>query len=442
MTDCQHCDALVVDWLYDQLEAPLYERFRAHLSASASCRQQVESLAQTRALIATLPSEEPSPALIQKLIHHAQKQARSRHARLLTWLSSLAELTWAPPASAALASLVLVAGIAGSRYVSGRTTLSAPHGEASRAAESVSATSAAAPSAPSAQTEASATAPSRTPVADEREQKAQTPRPQHLDRAKANPTSSESARAEGRRVDFAQADPAIDSDGDSANDSPAPVSTPADNQNLAPGARAGGRSQGSLLAPPPPPEATARDQAPASPRQRATRGARQSGAGRYAQPAVPVGGVEAQGDDNDTSRDAPLDTSGALANSKRPRPSEPSPDRERSSGGSQTQSPERSDKRSPSTEDETPSLSATRTQLTRALAANKCRPALALAKTVRDRDRDYYRQHLANNRQLTRCQQRVARERARRAKPSGKANREADQRPEREAAQEATEETQ
>lgn len=152
MLQCRDIDALMVDWLYEELDALTSAPFEAHVDGCTRCRGELDSLAYTRAAMRDLPQEEPPSSITAILLHEAAKRApapaRAAAAPLgddearrgfFGWLASLLDPIVAHPAAAALATLVLVAGVAGSMYLRGGPQVSTPqvasHAEAPRALE-------------------------------------------------------------------------------------------------------------------------------------------------------------------------------------------------------------------------------------------------------------------------------------------------------------------
>jgi hypothetical protein len=148
MADCSTFDTLVVDWLYDELDPAEAARVTRHVDGCAACWQTAESLVQIRGLMRTLPEEEPPAAISARVLREAAAHAASRQGRGLgllvpAWVTGALGRAWAHPAAAAVASLVLVAGVAGALFARDRLEAAAPrmdsaavhreaaHGEAS-----------------------------------------------------------------------------------------------------------------------------------------------------------------------------------------------------------------------------------------------------------------------------------------------------------------------
>lgn len=129
-------ELLLVDLLYGELDGEAHAAARAQLDGDPALSSELSELRGLRALMAELPDEEPAPALSAQLLHAAAKQApSSRGARVaaaaegagfLAWLKQFFRPMAMHPAMAAAATFVLVVGVAGALYVSGRVEVSEP----------------------------------------------------------------------------------------------------------------------------------------------------------------------------------------------------------------------------------------------------------------------------------------------------------------------------
>lgn len=134
MADCSTFDTLVVDWLYDELDPAEAARITRHVDGCAACWQTAESLVQVRALFRAMPEEEPPGAISARVLREAAAHAASRQGRGLGqlvsgWITGAFGRAWAHPAAAAVASLVLVAGVAGALFARGQLEMAAPRSE-------------------------------------------------------------------------------------------------------------------------------------------------------------------------------------------------------------------------------------------------------------------------------------------------------------------------
>ncbi|HUH04131.1 MAG TPA: zf-HC2 domain-containing protein [Kofleriaceae bacterium] len=154
MLQCRDIDSLMMDRLYQELDAVTSAPFDAHVDGCARCRAELDSLAHTREAMQALPAHEPPSSITAILMHEAAKRApapaRAAAAPLddrqggrgfFGWLASLLDPIVAHPAATALATLVLVAGVAGSMYLRGEHRIATPevasHAEAPSAAEPI-----------------------------------------------------------------------------------------------------------------------------------------------------------------------------------------------------------------------------------------------------------------------------------------------------------------
>jgi len=138
MSACSEIDALMIDWLYQELDESMAASFEEHLAGCARCRAEVESLEQTREAVRVLPELEPPSSVSAILLHEAAKRAPSPARKpvvavadedspgLFAWLGRLFTPIMQHPAAVAVATMVLVAGVAGSLYLRGEHKLAEP----------------------------------------------------------------------------------------------------------------------------------------------------------------------------------------------------------------------------------------------------------------------------------------------------------------------------
>ena len=135
---------LMMDYLYRELDAPERAAFEAALARYPDCAAEVESLERTRQAAAALPPARP-PArvrsqLLDEAARHGPKAAKPTQADakggLGAWWARVMAPLMAHPGMAAVASLVLIGGIAGWLTVTGAvsTESEAPPQAASEAA--------------------------------------------------------------------------------------------------------------------------------------------------------------------------------------------------------------------------------------------------------------------------------------------------------------------
>lgn len=143
MIECRDIESRMMDWLYQELDQTDSAEFRDHLSSCSSCEEELRSLEATREAFSQLPSEEPPASVSAILLHEAAKSAPAKVAArepleessggLWAWFIGLLTPIAAHPAAAAVASLVLVAGVAGTLYVTKGDQMARP--ELARSAE-------------------------------------------------------------------------------------------------------------------------------------------------------------------------------------------------------------------------------------------------------------------------------------------------------------------
>lgn len=132
-TECSKIDELMMDFLYQELDADAATQVKAHVDGCARCGAELASLSRTRETVRGLPDLEPPPKISALLLHEAAKRKpQGAAAAGGIWEAILRFFgpIQAHPAWAAAASVVLVAGIAGylakRGFVSEKTPVLAP----------------------------------------------------------------------------------------------------------------------------------------------------------------------------------------------------------------------------------------------------------------------------------------------------------------------------
>jgi hypothetical protein len=169
MLECKQIDALMLDRLYGELPESSSSRrsFDQHVEDCVRCRAELASLERTREAIRELPEEEPPPALSAILLHEAARRAPGSPRAAVAddeggrgpwaWLLKVLRPLAAHPAATAVATLVLVAGVAGSLYVRGKHQVAEPQASSAAAPPPVHAAAAVEPEAePEAESERAA----------------------------------------------------------------------------------------------------------------------------------------------------------------------------------------------------------------------------------------------------------------------------------------------
>tara|TARA_R110002096_G_scaffold436038_3_gene665861 strand:- start:3486 stop:4703 length:1218 start_codon:yes stop_codon:yes gene_type:complete len=118
-------DATLVDWLYGELDSDATARFEAHLETHPEHKAEAHALRDTRMAFQELPQAEPSHALTAVLMQQAAASAQPSQGLWASIVGFFQPLVM-HPATAALATIVLVAGVAGTLYVRNGNIVSEP----------------------------------------------------------------------------------------------------------------------------------------------------------------------------------------------------------------------------------------------------------------------------------------------------------------------------
>jgi hypothetical protein len=126
MLDCSKIDELMMDWLYRELDESSSARVAEHVEGCARCAAEATALQRTRAAFRDLSPVDPPVAVSAILLHEAARRAPAAAAApraaaaeggfwatVRSWFRPIA----LHPAAAAIATLVLIAGVAGTLYV-------------------------------------------------------------------------------------------------------------------------------------------------------------------------------------------------------------------------------------------------------------------------------------------------------------------------------------
>jgi hypothetical protein len=125
MLDCSKIDELMMDWLYRELDESSSARVAEHVEGCARCAAEATALQRTRAAFRDLSPVDPPVAVSAILLHEAARRAPAVSApraaaaeggfwaTVRSWFRPIA----LHPAAAAIATLVLIAGVAGTLYV-------------------------------------------------------------------------------------------------------------------------------------------------------------------------------------------------------------------------------------------------------------------------------------------------------------------------------------
>jgi hypothetical protein len=145
--DCRQIEELMMDYLYQELDADQTSAYRAHLTTCASCGAQLAGYERTRLAVRELPDLEPPAEVTARLLQEAARRpvravepvgaAATVGARgvaaaapvegkgVWAWLSGWMQPILAHPGFATAAAVVIVGGIAGLLAMRGKLDLSA-----------------------------------------------------------------------------------------------------------------------------------------------------------------------------------------------------------------------------------------------------------------------------------------------------------------------------
>jgi hypothetical protein len=133
-------DELMMDWLYEELDPASSSRVAEHMGICPRCSAQAGALRRTREAFRGLSDLEPPASVSAILLHEAARRAPSVAAAPVkaaparasdgegfgAWLRSWLRPLAMHPAATALATLVLVAGVAGALFVRHGADMAAP----------------------------------------------------------------------------------------------------------------------------------------------------------------------------------------------------------------------------------------------------------------------------------------------------------------------------
>jgi hypothetical protein len=127
--------ALLLDLLYGELEGDAAEAARSEVESNDALSEELDGMRSMRELFAAMPEEEPPAAISAQLLHAAAAEApgASKGTKgaeagggFFAWFRNLFGPVMRYPGLAAAASLVVVVGVAGVLYVSGRSKTAEP----------------------------------------------------------------------------------------------------------------------------------------------------------------------------------------------------------------------------------------------------------------------------------------------------------------------------
>ena len=132
MMQCRDTDELVVEYLYEELDAAKTRAIEAHADGCARCHAELASLKRTRAAFSALPAVEPPASVSANLLREAARRAPVADAA--GWLERFFRPMAMHPAFSAAAAFVLIGGVAGVLALRGAVKPDAPTRVASSAA--------------------------------------------------------------------------------------------------------------------------------------------------------------------------------------------------------------------------------------------------------------------------------------------------------------------
>ncbi len=112
-------DALLVDWLYGELDSADVERFESHMKSHPEDAAEAQAMLRVRSCAKGFIEAEPPDTLTTILMHEAACQAKASDKGAGLWSAFLNffQPIFLHPAASAMASIVLVVGVAGALYV-------------------------------------------------------------------------------------------------------------------------------------------------------------------------------------------------------------------------------------------------------------------------------------------------------------------------------------
>jgi hypothetical protein len=128
-------DAMMVDWLYEELDPAEADRFEQHLQSHPEARAEADALKRTRAAFSDLHEEdvEPPHSLTAILMHEAARAAAPKET-LWTRLVGLFQPIVLHPAASAMATVVVLVGVAGALYLRHGNMVSSPRTDSNASA--------------------------------------------------------------------------------------------------------------------------------------------------------------------------------------------------------------------------------------------------------------------------------------------------------------------
>lgn len=125
-------DATLLDWLYGELDSDAMASFEAHLETHPEHRAEAHALRDTRMAFQELPQAEPSGALTAMLMQQAAASVQPKEGLWASIVGFFQPIVL-HPAAAAMATVVLLAGVAGTLYLKNGNMVAEPTAASSKA---------------------------------------------------------------------------------------------------------------------------------------------------------------------------------------------------------------------------------------------------------------------------------------------------------------------
>jgi hypothetical protein len=126
--DCRQIEELMMEYLYQELDAAEMGQYKAHLGGCADCAGKLAGYERTRQAMRLLPELEPPQAVSARLLQEASARRAAVPALAAAggggegffgWLNAMVRPLMANPMLSTAAALVLVVGLAGLLYTKG-----------------------------------------------------------------------------------------------------------------------------------------------------------------------------------------------------------------------------------------------------------------------------------------------------------------------------------
>lgn len=120
MMECRNIDELMMEYLYRELDTSKTDAFKQHVDGCKRCTSELASLQATRQALRALPELEPGPDITSRLLAEASRRTpavtavgEGEEKGFLAWIAAWLRPVMLHPGFAAAAALVLIGGVAG-----------------------------------------------------------------------------------------------------------------------------------------------------------------------------------------------------------------------------------------------------------------------------------------------------------------------------------------